>query len=188
MKIGGNAIRPGMIIQHNNKLLKAIRIQHVKPGKGPAYLQTELKDIVNGTKIHERFRSDETVERISLEPKDCQFLYVDQDIYYFMDKENFEQVPLIKSEIAEEQLPYIAEEINVTIEFFDNKPISILLPPSVILEITETEPSLKGQTATSSFKPAILSNGVRTMVPQHIEIGTKVVINPEDSSYMERAK
>ncbi len=188
MKIGGNAIRPGMIIQHNNKLLKAVKIQHVKPGKGPAYLQTELKDIVSGTKIHERFRSDESVEKISLEPKHCQFLYSDQEVFYFMDKENFEQIPIVESEIAEDQLPYLTEGIEVTIEFFDNKPISILLPPSVILEIVETQAVIKGQTATSSFKPAILSNGIKTMVPQHIEVGTKVVINPEDSSYVERAK
>ncbi|MCL2567632.1 MAG: elongation factor P [Alphaproteobacteria bacterium] len=188
MKINGNAIRPGMIILHNDKLYKAVKTQHVKPGKGGAYAQVELKDVISGNKLNERFRSDESVERVVLEQKECTFSYIDGDLYMFMDNETFEQIPLAIAEISEDQLPFIKEGIVITIEFYEEKAIGILLPPHVIAEVVETEAVIKGQTASSSYKPAILDNGVRIMVPPHIEAGTRIVVNTESIEYVERAK
>lgn len=188
MKISGNAVRPGMVIEYQNKLWKVIKSQHVKPGKGPAYLQAELKDIIHGTKTNERFRSDEAIERAVLEQKECTFSYEDQGMYYFMDKTTYDLIPLSSTEIGEEQKPYMLEGIDVTIEFYEDKPLSLQLPLSIVLEVVETEPVVKGQTATSSFKPAILSNGIKVMVPQHIDSGEKIVVKPEDNSYIERAR
>lgn len=188
MKINGNAIRPGVILLHNNKLYKAVKTQHVKPGKGGAYAQVEMKDVISGNKVNERFRSDESVERVVLEQKECTFSYLDGDLYMFMDNENYEQIPLAIAEISEDQLPYIKEGTVLTIEFYEEKAINIVLPQNVVQEVVETEAVIKGQTASSSYKPAILDNGVRVMVPPHIEVGTRIVVNTENSEYVERAK
>lgn len=188
MKINGNAIRPSMVILHKEKLYKVVKIQHVKPGKGGAYAQVELKDIINGNKLNERFRSDESVERAILEQKECQFSYIDRGFYVFLDNETYEQISINQSTLTEDQLPYMQEGIQVIVEFYEENPISITLPSSIVLEVVETEAVIKGQTVSSSFKPAILNNGVRVMVPQHIETGTQIVVNPQDSTYVERAK
>ncbi len=188
MKLNGNAIRPGMIIEHQKRLWRAVRIQHTQPGKGGAYLQVELKDIRDGTKLNDRFRSSETVERVRLDQKDYQFLFADGDMYTFMDNETFEQISLSEEVIGEIQVSFLQEGMTVTIESYEESPIAVQLPDSVVLAVTEADAVIKGQTATSSFKPAMLENGVKTMVPPHIAAGTRIVVNTADGSYVERAK
>lgn len=188
MKINGNAIRPGMVIEHQGRLWRAVRIQHTQPGKGGAYLQVELKEIRDGTKLNERFRSSETVERVRLDQKPSQFLYADGEMLTFMDNETYEQTLLNAELIGEDQMPFLQENMTVTIEAYEGNPIGVRLPDSVALTVTEADPVVKGQTASSSYKPAILENGVRVMVPPHIEAGTRIVVNTADGSYMERAK
>jgi elongation factor P len=188
MKIDGNAIRPGNIIEHQGRLWRAVKTQHVKPGKGGAFLQVELKDIRDGTKLNERFRSSETVERVRLDQKDYQFLYAEGDSYTFMDNNTYEQIPLNVDLIGEDAVKFLQEGMTVTIESFEDEPISVTLPETVVLEIVEADAVVKGQTASSSYKPAQLENGVRTLVPPHVGSGTRVVINTADGSYVERAK
>lgn len=188
MKINGNAIRPGMVIEHQGRLWRAVKIQHTQPGKGGAYLQVELKDLMSGSKLNDRFRSSETVERATLEQRDYQYLFTDGNMFTFMDTESYEQVELTADMIGEDQVPYLQENMNVTIESHEDKPIGVQLPTTVVLAITEADAVVKGQTASSSYKPAMLENGVRTLVPPHIAAGTRVVINTDDGSYVERAK
>ena len=188
MKINGNAIRPGNVIEHKGRLWRAVKTQHTQPGKGGAYLQCELKDIRDGTKLNERFRSSEDVERVRLDQKDYQFLYADGDTYTFMDPESYEQISINGDLIGEEAVKFLQDGMMVTIESFEDSPISATLPEHVVLQIVEADAVVKGQTASSSYKPAMLENGVRTMVPPHVESGTRVVINTADGSYVERAK
>jgi len=188
MKINGNAIRPGMVIEHQGRLWRAFKIQHTQPGKGGAYLQVELRGVRHNTKLNERFRSSETVERASLEQKQYQYLYADGGLFTFMDNETYEQITLDQEMIGEEQAPFLQESMIVTIECYEDEPIGVQLPDQITLEVTEADAVVKGQTASSSFKPALLENGVKTLVPPHIEAGTRVVINTVDASYVERAK
>ncbi len=188
MKMNGNAIRPGMVIEHQDRLWRAVRIQHTQPGKGGAYLQVELKDLRGGTKLNERFRSSQTVERVRLEQKAYQFLYADGDMYTFMDNETYEQVSMNADTIGEEQVVYFQDGMEVKIESYEGDPLGIQLPDSVTLEVTEADAVVKGQTASSSYKPALLENGLRVLVPPHIEAGTRVVISTADGTYVERAK
>lgn len=187
MKINGNAIRPGNIIEHQGRLWRATKIQHTQPGKGGAYLQVELKDIRSGTKMNERFRSSETVERVQLEQREFQFLFASGDEYTFMDNESFEQITL-NADLIGEPVVFLKEGMVCTVESYEGSPISVELPETTIMEVTEADPVVKGQTAASSYKPAILENGVRVMVPPHIETGMKVVVNTADQTYVERAK
>lgn len=188
MKINGNAIRPGMVIEHQGRLWRAVRIQHTQPGKGGAYLQVELRGLRDGTKLNERFRSSENVERVRLDQRPLQYLYADADMYTFMDNESFEQIALPADAVGEDQIPFLKEGMNVTIEFHEATPISVYLPDSVVLEVVEADAVVKGQTASSSYKPAVLENGLRVMVPPHIEAGTRIVVNTAERSYVERAK
>jgi len=167
--------------------MRAVKLQQVKPGKGGAFAQVELKDIRDGTKMNERFRSDETVERVRLDQVDYQYLFADGDMLTFMNNDTFDQIEL-NSDLVGEPLPFLQENMQVTIELYEEEPISVSLPESVVLEITEADAVVKGQTASSSYKPAILENGVKIMVPPHIAAGTKVVVNTADGTYMERAK
>jgi len=187
MKVNGNQIRPGNVIEHKNRLWRAVKIQHVKPGKGGAFNQVELKDIRDGTKMNERFRSDEVVERVRLDQKEHQFLFAEGDMLTFMDNETYEQIS-IPEDFVGEPLPFLQESMNVMIESYEGEPISVELPEHVTCEIVEADAVVKGQTASSSYKPAILDNGVKVMVPPHIESGTRVVVNTSDASYVERAK
>jgi elongation factor P len=187
MKINGNAIRPGNIIEHKGRLMRAVKLQQVKPGKGGAFAQIELKDIRDGTKMNERFRADESVERVRLDQVDYQFLFADGDMLTFMHLRTFEQIEL-NADLVGEPLPFLQENMEVTIELYEEEPISISLPESVVLEVTEADAVVKGQTASSSYKPAMLENGVKVMVPPHIEAGTKIVVNTAEGTYMERAK
>lgn len=188
MKINGNAIRPGMVIEHQGRLWRAVKIQHTQPGKGGAYLQVELKDLVSGTKLNERFRSSETVERAHLEQRDHQYLFTDGDTYTFMDNKNYEQIALNADMIGEDQIAYLQESMIVSIESHEDTPIGVQLPETVVQEVVEADAVVKGQTASSSYKPAMLANGVKTLVPPHIETGTRIVVNTSDGSYVERAK
>ena len=187
MKINGNAIRPGNLIEHNGRLWRAVKIQHVKPGKGGAFLQVELKDVRDGTKLNERFRSDDTVERARMDEVEYQFLFAEGDHLTFMDNETYEQIT-VPADFVGDPLPFLREGMTVTMEMYEEEPISVSLPETVVEEIVEAEPVVKGQTASSSYKPAILANGVRVMVPPHVESGARIVVNTADASYVERAK
>ena len=187
MKIDGNAIRPGMVISHKDRLLLATRIQHTQPGKGGAYLQVELKDVRDGTKLNERFRSSETVERVRLYDKAYQFLFADADHFTFMDTETYEQISLARHLVGDKAC-FIQDGMTVTVQSCEDEPIAVSLPETVVLTVEDTQAVVKGQTAASSYKPATLDNGLRVMVPPHIAAGTRVVINTEDSTYRERAR
>ncbi|MBA3814006.1 MAG: elongation factor P [Alphaproteobacteria bacterium] len=187
MKISGNSIRPGNIIQHKNRLWVAVKTQHTQPGKGGAYLQVELKDIRDGTKLNERFRSSESVERVRLDEKEYQFLYEEGDMITLMDMETFEQLNVNK-EILGDSAPFLKDGMIVTIVSYEGEIVGAELPETVVMTIVEAEPVVKGQTASSSYKPAMLENGARIMVPPHIGSGTKVVVNTADGTYVERSK
>jgi len=188
MKIDGNAIRPGMVIEHQNRLWRAVKTQHTQPGKGGAYLQVELKDARDGTKLNERFRSSEKVERARLDQKEFQYLYSDGGICTFMDNETYEQISLNEDQIGEDQVAYPQDGMTVIIESHEGDPIAVQLPDTVVLEVTEADAVVKGQTASSSYKPAVLENGVKILVPPHIEAGTRIVVNTAEGTYVERAK
>ena len=187
MKVDGNAIKIGNIIEHQNRLWRVVKTQHVKPGKGGAYNQVELKDIRNGTKMNERFRSSETIEKVRLEQRSHQYLYQD-DMVHFLDQENFEQISLDPDIIGEDFLPYLQDGIIVEVEFYENEALSVTLPELITLKISEADAVVKGQTASSSYKPATLENGVKTLVPQYIDTDDMVVIRTSDGSFVERAK
>tara|TARA_R110000787_G_scaffold63679_2_gene143244 strand:+ start:3733 stop:4302 length:570 start_codon:yes stop_codon:yes gene_type:complete len=188
MKIDGNAIRPGMVIEHQNRLWRATKIQHTQPGKGGAYLQVELKDIRDGTKLNERFRSSEKVERARLEQTDYQFLFSEGDMHTFMHPESYEQIALSSEAVGVDLVPFLQDGMNVKIESFEDEPLGVELPQHVTLEIAEADAVVKGQTASSSYKPAVLENGVKVLVPPHIGAGTRIVVDTRDISYVERAK
>ncbi|MBP6950711.1 MAG: elongation factor P [Alphaproteobacteria bacterium] len=187
MKINGNSIRPGNIIQHKNRLWVAVKIQHTQPGKGGAYLQVELKDIRDGTKLNERFRSSETVERVRLDEKEYQFLYEEGNFITLMDLETFEQLSLAK-DILGDSVAFLKDGMLLKVISHEGEIVGAELPENVIMEIVEAEPVVKGQTASSSYKPALLENGVRIMVPPHIDVGIRVIVNTADGTYIERAK
>tara|TARA_R110002072_G_scaffold166535_6_gene319785 strand:- start:838 stop:1404 length:567 start_codon:yes stop_codon:yes gene_type:complete len=188
MKINGNEIRPGNVLQHQDSLWVAVKTDHVKPGKGGAFAQVELKNLLDGRKLNERFRAADKVERVRLEQRDQTFLFDSGDTLTFMDAETYEQIELRKDFVGEESTAYLQDGMNVVVEFHEERPISISLPQFVTLEITETEPVVKGQTAANSFKPAILENGIRTAVPPFVGTGERVVIATEDGSYVKRAE
>ena len=188
MKINGNAIRPGNVIEHKDRLWVAVKIQHTQPGKGGAYLQVELKDLRDGTKLNERFRSSETVERVRLDQKEYQYLYAEDGSYTFMDTESYEQVSLSTDVIGEDQARYLQDGMLVTVESYEGSPLGVALPEHVTMEVVEADPVVKGQTAASSYKPAQMDNGMRVMVPPHIETGMRIVVATADGTYVERAK
>ena len=186
-KIAGNEIRPGSMIEHQGKLWIAVKSQAVKPGKGGAYNQVELKDIVNGTKLNERFRSSETVEEVSLDKKDFTFLYANGDALTFMDLETYDQIEL-QSDWVGDQAQFLADGMKVMLQLYEGKPISIRLPQQVTLEVVEADPVLKGGTAAPSYKGAKLENGMSVQVPPFIDAGTRIVVSTEDGSYIRRAE
>ena len=186
--INANSIRVGNIINFSGKLCVVTKTTHTQPGKGGAFVQMELKDILAGTKYNERFRSEDKVEKAFLEESDLQFLYADGDNYHFMNNETYEQIELGKEIIAEDQQPFLTEGIVAKGQSHDGKIISIALPENIEAEIAETETTVKGQTAASSNKPATLTNGVRIMVPPFISQGDKILVRTTDLSYIERGK
>ena len=188
MKISANEIKVGNVLEFENKLWKVLKAEHTKPGKGGAYVQVELKDISVGTKKNERFRSDENINKAHLEQKPFQFLYSSGEEFFFMNQIDFEQISISKDKISENITPYLKDGINVNIELKESEPINIILPETIVLKIKEAQAVVKGQTAASGLKPAILENGIKVMVPLHIEENTKVVVKTSDNTYVEKVK
>jgi len=186
MKINGNQIKPGNVLEHNGSLWVVVKTGHVKPGKGGAFAQVEMKNLINGSKLNERFRATESVEKVRLEQKDFQYLYEQGDALVFMDNETYDQLELQK-EFVGERAAFLQDGMTVTVEIHEEKPIGISLPDQVTLEVTESEPVVKGQTATSSYKPAMLENGVRCMVPPFISTGERIVVDTNEIAYVRRA-
>ena len=187
MKQQAGSIRIGWVIEYKNKPWTVTKTNFVKPGKGGAFMQVEMKSVEEGTKTNERFRTEDMVEKLMVETKDCQFLFEDSTGLNFMDSETFDQFTM-PADILGDSRPFMTDGMGVIISVIDGKPISVELPLQVIQEVVETEPVIKGQTAASSYKPAILDNGVRVMVPPFVGTGEKIVVNTTDASYVERAK
>ena len=187
MKILGNEIKPGMIIEHKDDLWSVLKTQHVKPGKGGAFNQVELKGIKKGTKLNERFRSSDTVERAILDEKKFSFLYEDENNCHFMDQTNFEQIQINKKLIGEKS-KLLKENMEVNLQFHEDEPLSVDLPSSVELKIETTDAAIKGQTASSSYKPATLENGIKLMVPPFINTDDKIVLDPRTLEYVKKVK
>ena len=185
MKISGNEIKPGMLIEHKDDLWEVLKTQHVKPGKGGAFNQVEMKSINKNTKINERFRSSDTVEKASIEEIKYTFLYEDEKNYYFMDPKNFEQI-IIKKEILGGKGNFLSENLEVMISFHNENPISVILPKHINCKVGTTDVALKGQTVSSSYKPAILENGIKIQVPPFIESGDEIVIDTRTIEYIKK--
>ncbi|MEO0938619.1 MAG: elongation factor P [Pseudomonadota bacterium] len=185
-KINGNEIRPGNVLEHNDGLWAAVKVDHVKPGKGGAFAQVELRNLRNGSKLNERFRSADKVERVRLEQKDQQFLYEDDGQLIVMDTETYEQVQL-PAELLGERRPFLQDGMTIVVEFYEEEALNAQLPQKVTCTVAETEPVVKGQTAANSFKPAILDNGVKITVPPFVGQDEAIVVNTETFEYVERA-
>ena len=186
MKISGVDIRPGNIIEFEGGLWRAVKIQHTQPGKGGAYMQVEMKNLIDGRKTNNRFRSDERVERVRLDTKDFQFLFRDGEQLTFMDKDTYDQITLLADMLGDE-VAFLQDGMEVVLELYDERPISVQLPDTIEAEIVEADAVVKGQTASSSYKPAVLENGVRVMVPPHIGAGTRIVVDVYEQTYVKRA-
>ena len=185
MKILGNEIKPGMIIEHKDDLWSVLKAQHVKPGKGGAFNQVELKSIIKGTKLNERFRSSENIEKAELEDKKFNFLYLDENNCHFMENKTFEQVSIPKS-LTEDKFKLLRENLEVTITFMEEKPISIELPNNIECTIESTDAAIKNQTASSSYKPARLDCGINVTVPPFVESGEKIIIDTRTLEYVKK--
>ena len=185
MKVNANEIKTGNLIEHKGDLWEVLKTQHVKPGKGGAFNQVELKSVVKGTKLNERFRSSETVEKAEVEEKKFNFLYIDGENCHFMDNSNYEQIEISKS-IAGEQYKLLKENLEVTVSFMEEKPISIELPTNIECKIETTDAAIKNQTASSSYKPALLDCGIKISVPPFIESGEKIIIDTRTLEYVKR--
>ena len=186
MRISGNDIRPGNVIEYDGSLWVAVKTNKVKPGKGPAYNQVELKNIIDGRKLNNRFGSDERVERARIDQKDFQYLYSDGEQLVFMDSDTYDQLS-VELDFVGERAAFLQDGMTVTLDLYEERPIGISLPDQVTLQVSETEPHIKGQTASSSYKPAVMDNGVRVMVPPFISVGEKIVVDTNDISYVKRA-
>ena len=187
MKVIASSLRKGNIVELDNKLYVVLNAESFHPGKGTPTTQVDMRRISDGVKVAQRYKTTEQVERAHVEDREHQFLYQDGDGFHFMNMENYDQVTL-PSDIIGDQAVYLEPEMKVMLAVHENVPVSIELPQKAILEVVETEPTMKGQTASSSYKPAVLSNGVRTMVPPFVGTGTKIVVMTADGSYVERAK
>jgi len=187
MKILGNEIKTGMVIEHKNDLWTVLKAQHVKPGKGGAFNQVELKSIKKGTKLNERFRSSDTLEKAILDDKKFSFIYEDQNHCHFMDQTNFEQIQINKSLLGERR-KLLKENMEVNVQFYDDQALSVDLPSSVELKIESTDAAIKGQTASSSYKPAVLENGIKIMVPPFINAEDKIILDTRSLEYIKKIK
>jgi elongation factor P len=187
LKVQASSLRKGSVVDLDGKLYVVLVAQNIHPGKGTPVTQLDMRRISDGVKVSERYRTTETVERATVDNRDYTFLYEDGDGFHFMNPETYDQVTASK-DIIGEAAPYLTDGVTVTLSTHEGVPIAIELPRLATFEIVETEPSVKGQTASSSYKPALLSNGVKIMVPPYITAGTRVVILTEDGSYQERAK
>ena len=186
MKINAVEIRPGNILEYEGGIWRAVKIQHTQPGKGGAYMQVELKNLIDGRKNNVRFRSAESVEKVRLDTTDFQFLFREGDQLTFMDKINYEQITL-DAGILGDAAAFLQDGMDVVMELWEERPISVQLPDTIEALIVEADAVVKGQTASSSYKPAILENGVRVMVPPHIGAGTRIVVDVYEQTYVRRA-
>ena len=185
MKISGNEIKPGMLLEHKDDLWEVLKTQHVKPGKGGAFNQVEMKSVNKGTKLNERFRSSDSVEKASIDEVNFNYLYEDEINYYFINQKTFEQIN-IKKEIIGEKGKFLKEELEVKISFYEENPINIELPNQVQCQIESTDVALKGQTVSSSYKPATLDNGVKIQVPPFIESGDEIIVDTRSIEYVKK--
>ena len=187
MKINGNTIRPGMVIAHDGGLWACVKAAHVKPGKGGAFAQVELKNLIDGRKLNERFRSEDKVEQIQLEQKDHTFLYAEGEMLVFMDSVTYDQISLHGDFVGEDQVRWLQDGMKVKVEFHEDRPITIDLPEHVVVTIVEADATVRGQTASASYKPAKADNGVRVMIPPYMEAGERVLVSTETGEYLRRA-
>jgi elongation factor P len=187
MKQQANLIRAGQVIEHDGRRWTVLKQQIITPGKGGAFIQVEMRDLKSGTKTNERWRTADTVERLQTEEKEYTYSYTDGDNLVLMDGETFEQA-MVPVDLLGDLAPFLQDNMAVTVDLVEGDPVGIHLPATVVLEVTEADPVVKGQTAASSYKPAKLSNGVKTSVPPFIETGEKIVVRTEDASYVERFK
>ncbi|MHB1219431.1 MAG: elongation factor P [Alphaproteobacteria bacterium] len=187
MKVSAITVRAGHILEHEGKLWAVIKSEIFQPGKGASVVQVEMRDARTGIKTNVRFRTQETVERVSLDEREYQFLFHEGDTYTFMDKESFEQLTVQKDVIGD-QAEFLRDNMDVSIHTFEGQPLTVTLPQTCIMEIVEADAVVKGQTASSSYKPAILENGVRVMVPPFVGRGEKIVVNIAERAYVERAR
>ncbi|MDO5613805.1 MAG: elongation factor P [Paracoccus sp. (in: a-proteobacteria)] len=187
MKVIASSLRKGNVVELDDKLYVVLTAQNFHPGKGTPVTQVDMRRISDGVKVSERWRTTEQVERAHVDERSYNFLYEDGEGYHFMEPESYEQV-VVSPDVIGDQAVYLQEGASCFLQVYNGVPISIEMPAKITLEITETEPVVKGQTASSSYKPAICDNGLRVMVPPHIGVGTRIVINTEDNSYVERAK
>lgn len=187
MKIAGNAIRPGMVLMYKDKLCLVIRTEHRTPGNLRSFNQVEMQDVISGTKYNDRFSAAETVERVRLEQKNYQYLYDEGDLLVFMDSESYEQTSIQKALLGD-QIDFLEPNMTVEIESHEGRPLGVTLPEYVTMAIAATEPTVKGQTASSSYKPATLENGARVMVPPYLSVGERIVVRIADREYVERAR
>jgi len=187
LRVIASSIRKGNVIEQDGKLYVVITAENIHPGKGTPVSQIEMRRISDGVKISERYKTTDQVEKATVEERNFTYLYEDGDGFHFMNPENYDQVQVSKDVVGSASA-YLQENMTVKLSLHDMNPIAIQLPQRATLEVVETEPVTKGQTASSSYKPAVLSNGVRTQVPPHISVGTRIVVMTEDGSYAERAK
>jgi elongation factor P len=187
MKIAGNAIRQGMVLEYKGKLVLVIRTEHRTPGNLRAFNQVEMVDVINGTKYNDRFSASEMVERVRLEQKNYQYLYDEGDLLVFMDSESYEQTSIPRALLGD-QVDFLEPNMQVEIETHEGRPLGVTMPEYATVVIAETEPTVKGQTASSSYKPALLENGARVMIPPYLSAGERIVVRIADREYVERAK
>ncbi len=187
MKQQANLIRAGQVIEHDGRRWTVLKQQIITPGKGGAFIQVEMRDLRSGNKTNERWRTADTVERLLTEEKEYTYSYTDGRNLVLMDPETFEQT-MIPVDLLGNSAPFLQDNMQVTVDLVEGDPVAVHLPPSVVLEVVEADPVVRGQTAASSYKPAKLSNGVKTMVPPFVETGERIVVKTEDGSYVERAK
>ncbi len=185
MKINANEIRVGMLLEYKDDLWQVLKTQHVKPGKGGAFAQVEMKSVNKNTKLNERFRSSETIEKASLEEIRFNYLYEDENNYFFMDPKSFEQIEIVKDRIGDKG-KLLTENLEVSVSFYNEIPISIDLPNQVNCKIESTDAALKGQTVSSSYKPAILDNGLGIQVPPFIEAGDEIIVDTRNLEYIKK--
>ena len=187
MKQQANLIRAGQVIEHDGRRWTVLKQQIITPGKGGAFIQVEMRDLKTGNKTNERWRTADSVERLMTEEKEYTYSYMDGDNIVLMDPETFEQL-LLPLDLLGDQAPFLQDNMTLVLNLVEGDPVGVVLPAQVPLEVVEADPVVKGQTASSSYKPARLSNGVKTMVPPFIEAGEHIVVRTEDSTYVERAK
>ncbi len=187
MKINANLIRPGNVLEHNGKLWSVLKIQLIQPGKGGAFIAVEMRDVFTGTKTNERWRTADTVEKVMVDEFEATFLFADGDNLTFMNSETFDQFTMPTDGVGD-PAQFLQDGMVVTIEMIEGKPVSVTLPQTVVMTLVEADPVVKGQTASSSYKPGVLENGARIMIPPHVASGTRLVVNTADGTYVERAK